>query len=98
MSQTPITRNATFQESPDAAYARATRAMVRMGGKITQASAQSRVLSAEVHNAVVLNVLVEPMPDGSKIEVVGMLMPNKIAVGSFDECDTYLTLLQEGGQ
>lgn len=94
MSQAPLTRSLTVQESPDAAYQRATRAMARLGGEITQADAQSRVLSAKLHNAVVVNVSVEQAPDGARIEAVCTLMPNKIAVGAMTECDDYAALLR----
>ena len=58
---------------------------MRSGGEITHADAQSHTISARVHNAVVLTVLVEPTADGASIEAIGTLMPNKIAAGSLDE-------------
>lgn len=93
MSQTPVNRSMTFPEAPDVAYARATRAMARLGGEVTQGNTQTRTMSAKVHNALILNVLVEQVPEGSRIEAICTLLPNKIALGEMTECDQYLALL-----
>lgn len=93
MSQTPIRESRSLPESPDAAYQRAVIAMARLGGEVTQANAQARLLSARVHNAVILNVVVEPESSGATIHATCTLMPNKLAVGSMTECTDYLALL-----
>jgi hypothetical protein len=95
MSHAPMTKTAQFPDTPDAAYQRATRACLRMGCQVTHANAQLRTLSGTVHNAVVLNVIISPTATGSQIEATGTVMSNKIALGSFDEVESYMVLLQE---
>lgn len=95
MSREPIRQTVMVQESADAAYVRATRAMARMPGAVpTMANAQARVLSATVNTVVVLNVLVEPVGTAARVEVVGTLLPDKLVLGSFDEVSKYIALLQ----
>jgi hypothetical protein len=94
-SQTPVTADAPFAEAPDACYQRATRAWARLGGTLTQANAQVRILSGTVHNAVALTVVVTPTPTGCTIAATGTLLPDKFALGKFDEVQRYMTLLQE---
>jgi hypothetical protein len=95
MSHTPVTHTAQFADTPDVAYQRATRACLRMGCQVTHANPHLRTLSGTVHNAVILSVIVSPTATGSQVEATGTLMPNKLAVGSFDEVQTYMALLQE---
>jgi hypothetical protein len=90
----PVRQALTVQESPDAAYQRATRAMVRMGGEILQTNPQARLLSAKLKGVVLLNVQVLPTPDGATIEATGTLLPGKLVAGEFDEVDTYIALLR----
>jgi hypothetical protein len=94
-SQTPVTHSLTVPSSQDVAFDRATRAMARLGGELTQTNRQEGLLTAKVHNAVLLTVLVRPSAEGSTIEATGTLLPNKLAVGTFDEVEQYLRLVQE---
>jgi len=70
--------------------------MVQFGGTITSHDEQMHALSAEVHNAVTMRVLIQPEGTGSQIAIYGSIMPNKVVVGDFDEVSTFATLLQGG--
>lgn len=94
MSQEPVRRSTLLPVSPDMAYRRALQAMSRMGGQITAADAASGILSATVHHAATLTVVVLPTAGGSTVEVTGTLLPNKVALGRFTEPDDYVALLQ----
>lgn len=93
MSQEPVRRSTMLALPPDIAYRRAVRAMAQLGGQVTTADATSGVLSATVHNAATLTVVVLPTAEGSTVEVTGTLLPNKVVVGRFTEPDDYVTLL-----
>ncbi len=96
MTREPITKHVALTDAPDVAYQKATQTMARMGGQITMTNAEQRVLSALVHNVVVMTVSVHARGTGSEVEVSGTLLPDKIAFGTFSEVDEYLALLQKG--
>jgi hypothetical protein len=94
MDKGPKVQSVVLADSPGNAYRRAVSAMALLGGRITTADPLHGVISAEVHNAVILTVELLPVPEGTKVNVVGTLLPNKLVVGSFDEVDQYITLLR----
>jgi len=93
-SRESITRSAILPMPVDEAYQKASRALAKMGAAITQANAQTHLLSGTVHQAVVLNVTVTDSARGAIVEVTGQLLPGKIVVGEFTEVKDYLALLQ----
>jgi len=90
----PEMRQLRVAEDADQAYQRALRTALGMGASITQQNPQTRFLSAQLHNAVVLNVLVMPKGDGVRIDVQGTVLPNKLVLGSFTEVDDFITAYQ----
>ena len=91
----PVTESVTLPLPPVQAYDRAVQAMAQMGGKITRTDSTARVLVGEVHNAVVLTVVLTPFPDGTTgASVTGQLLPNKLVMGEFTEVADYLKLLR----
>ncbi|MGE3350056.1 MAG: hypothetical protein AB7I35_21720 [Ramlibacter sp.] len=90
----PELRQLHVADDPDHAYQRALRTMLGMGALITQQNPQTRFLSAQLHNAVVLNVLVMPKGQGSRIDVQGTVLPGKLVLGSFTEVDDFLAAYQ----
>jgi hypothetical protein len=94
MDKGPKVQSVVLAEAPGQAYGRAVSAMALLGGRITTADPLHGVISAEVHNAVLLTVHLVPVPEGTRVNVVGTLLPNKLVVGSFDEVDQYMTLLR----
>lgn len=86
----PQTATVHLNVTPDVAFQRAYKAMATMGGRITVHDPIQRVLSAEVHNAVIMHVVVEP----SQVIVTGSVMTNKMVTGEFDEVSQYISLLQ----
>lgn len=90
-----VTKRLTLPDTPDAAYQKATQALIKMGGSLTLANPQQRVLSATVKNAVVLNVTIAAAAEGSVVEASGKVLPDKLAFGPLDEVDTYLSLVRE---
>ena len=95
MSQAPRYEGLTRPVPPSTAYTCAIQAMARMGGTITQADAASCMLSAQIHNAVILNVVALPDPVGSRVDITGAVLPNKMAIGEFTEVHDYIALLRE---
>ena len=76
------------------AYRQAVQALVILGGELTIADSTQGIVSGKLHNAVTLTAKLEPVGTGTKVTVIGTLLPNKIAVGSFTEVDDYLALLR----
>lgn len=93
-AHTPELRQLRVTDAPDHVYQRALRAVLGMGASITQQNPQTRFLSAQLHNAVVLNVLVMPRGQGAQIDVQGTVLPNKLVLGSFTEVDDFLAAFQ----
>jgi len=90
----PEIRQLRVADHPDDAYHRALRAVLSLGASITQQNPQTRFLSAQLHNAVVLNVLIMPKGEGSRIDVQGTVLPNKLVLGSFTEVDDFIAAYQ----
>jgi len=90
----PELRQLHVTDDPDHAYQRALRTALGMGASITQQNHQTRFLSAQLHNAVVLNVLVMPKGEGARIDVQGTVLPNKLVLGSFTEVDDFIAAYQ----
>jgi multidrug efflux pump subunit AcrA (membrane-fusion protein) len=93
MPREPISKTRVLQESPDAAYQRAARVLAQMGGELTFANPQSRMLSAKLKGVVVLTVQVQPTEGGASVEATGTLVPGKVVLGSLTEVDDYLARL-----
>jgi len=82
--------------TPAIAYQRATKAMTLMPrGVVVSQDATTHALTGEVRGKVRLVVLVEPQGAGALVTVHGSVMPQKTAVGTFDEVDQYVALLKE---
>jgi hypothetical protein len=93
--RTPVTESVTLSLPPVHAYDRAVQAMMQMGVTITRTDATFRLLVGEVHNAVVLTVLLTPLSEGvTGVSVTGQLLPNKLVTGEFTEVADYLKLLR----
>jgi hypothetical protein len=92
MAHGPVHKQLTLPVAPEVAYHQATAAMATMGARMLFANGW--FLSGEVLNVVILTVMVHPVPEGSMIDVTGSLLPNRLALGSFDEVDQYLALLR----
>ncbi|HYN63690.1 MAG TPA: hypothetical protein VES36_03720 [Candidatus Limnocylindrales bacterium] len=90
----PEIRQLRVEDHPDHAYHRALHAAFRMGASITQQHSQTRFLSAQLHNAVVRNVLVTPKGQGALVDVQGMVLPNKVVFGAFTDVDDFLAAFQ----
>ena len=90
----PEIRQLVVRENADQAYGRALHAALRMGASMTQQNSQTRFFSAQLHNAVVLNVLVTPKGQGALVEAQGTLLPNKLVLGSLTEVDDFMAAYQ----
>jgi hypothetical protein len=86
-----VHKQLTLPVSPEVAYHQATVAMTRMGARMLFADGRS--LQGVALNAVVLTVSVQPAPPGALIDVTGNLLPDRMALASFDEVDQYLALV-----
>jgi hypothetical protein len=92
----PQTQEVHLALAPDAAYAKAYKAIGKMdGGRVVSSDAALRALVGEVVYAVQLNVQVEPFGTGSLVTIRGTVLPHKFVVGEFHEVQTYAALLQE---
>jgi len=92
MSHEPITRRVSRPLAPDAMYSRATQALTQMGGTGLHSDRQGGVLSATVHHAVALTVVLTPDGTGTLMTVTGTLLGNKLAIGALTEVDDFVTL------
>ena len=87
----PQTATVPFNVTPDVMYQRAYKAVALMGGHILSHDPVQRILSAEIHNAVMMNVIVE----STNITITGEIMPNKLVTGKFTEVQELKHLLEE---
>lgn len=94
MSHEPVTRFVVTEQTPDAAYRQAIIAFARLGGEVRHTDYASHTLSGVVHNAVTMTVIVSPEGTGSRVEVTGSLLPNKVAIGAFDEVDQFSAMMR----
>jgi hypothetical protein len=72
-----LTQSRSAQQStmvtdvPDVAYAKATKAVIKMGGHITTQDTAKRVISARLNKAVVLGILLTPDGTGTLMDARG---------------------------
>jgi hypothetical protein len=91
----PQTRTITVNDAYDASYRKALRALASMGADITSQDMNGGTISAKIHNAVLMNVvLTKKGADSTLIEATGSLMPNKMVIGEFTEVDEFIKTYQ----
>ncbi|MHB8810886.1 MAG: hypothetical protein ACYC9M_12870 [Desulfobulbaceae bacterium] len=91
----PQTRSITVNDAYDASYRKALRALASMGADITSQDMNGGTISAKLHNAVLINVVLSKKgADSTLIETTGSLMPNKMVVGEFTEIDDFIKTYQ----
>lgn len=88
-SRRPEVRDWTDTVPPAVAYSKAQRALAALGATIQPPPAQTWTLSSTLHNAVTLNVAITPEGQGSRIVATGLLLPNKVVLGTFDEVERF---------
>lgn len=92
----PVTRSISVKDNYDTAYNKSIRSIISLGfgSEITSQDKNSGTISAKVHKAVLLNVIVSKNGNGATIDVIGSIMPEKIGFGSFTEVDDFITAYQ----
>jgi hypothetical protein len=77
----PISRTLDVPDAPDAAFARAIRVTMQMGGTLWQQDARSRTLQAFIEAKTSLTIHVEPRGQGSRLHVTHQNLPTYFAPG-----------------
>lgn len=90
----PVTRSISVKDNYDTAYSKSIRSIASLGSEIISQDKNSGTISAKVHNAVLLNVIVSKNGNGATIDATGSVMPGKIVFGSFTEVDDFITTYQ----
>lgn len=90
----PVTRSISVKDNYDTAYSKSIRSIASLGSEIISQDKNSGTISAKVHKAVLLNVIVSKNGNGATIDVIGSIMPEKIGFGSFTEVDDFITAYQ----
>ncbi len=93
----PQTAIVLLANQADTAYEHAYKTLAKMPGtRMISNDAKMRVASAEVNNAAVLTVIVEPNGGGSRVTIHGSVMRNKIVRGEFTEVEHLAQAIQRG--
>jgi hypothetical protein len=84
----PKMASVTRPESRQTAYTHVFQQFARLGPQGLMGSPETGVITGTLHNAVGITLTLVAVPEGTRVEIVCTPLPNKLAVGTFDECET----------
>ena len=96
MAREPVQRSLVVPLDASHAYQYAAQTLAQFGASQIQGNESVGMLSSTVKGAIALNVVVRAEGQQSRIGVTGQFLPGKVVLGSLDEVDAYIALLQRG--